>query len=310
MNKKVWTSVIVVIIAIIVLCVVLIKSPKNSKPMAVSDTTTHYFCEEGTIDATFSKDKVDLVLSDGRSVTLPQTVSGSGIRYEKDSIVFIGKGDDAFLTENDKTTFTNCVAATVTDGKDTIATSTKGTTTATGGSVSTAAGISTFVSNSGNFMFTYPKGFIVSSGGVGYNTNWRVNTTDSGKLLVKLTSPKNYALTTKTNLSNLTFTVGASSDKNVVANCLSIANGETRGGIITLGGVDFTKILLTDAGAGNLYTTTSYRAVKDAMCYAIETTIHSTNLGNYSPDQGIKQYDTDEVSNALNKIVYSFRFLK
>lgn len=309
MNKKVWTSVIVVIIAIIVLSAVLIKSPKNSNPIAASDATTHYFCEEGTIDAVFSKDKVDLALSDGRSITLSQAVSGSGIRYEKDSIVFIGKGDDAFLTENDKTTFSNCVAGTVTDDVD-DATPVKDSASATGGNVSVTAGTSTFVSNSANVTFMYPKGFTVSSSGVGYNSDWRINTTETGKLLVKITSPKDYAPTKKTNLSNVTFTVGTSSDKNAIANCLAVENGETRVGIVTIGGVDFTKTVFGDAGAGNLYNTTSYRAVKNGMCYTIETTVHSTNLGVYAPEQGIKQFDQTAINNALSKIVYSFRFLK
>ena len=69
--------------------------------------------EDKSIEATFYADKVDLVLSDGRSMELPQTMSGSGIRYanEDETFVFWSKGDTAFVTEgaDEKETFSDCV---------------------------------------------------------------------------------------------------------------------------------------------------------------------------------------------------------
>ena len=72
-------------------------------------------CEGGkTIDATFFGDRVELKLSDGRSMTLPQTMSGSGIRYANgdETFVFWSKGDTAFVTEgsDNKETFADCVS--------------------------------------------------------------------------------------------------------------------------------------------------------------------------------------------------------
>lgn len=56
---------------------------------------------------------VALVLSDGRSMTLPQTISGSGIRYanQDESFIFWGKGATAFIEEgpNQDQTYQNCV---------------------------------------------------------------------------------------------------------------------------------------------------------------------------------------------------------
>ena len=54
--------------------------------------------------------KVALTLSDGRKMTLPQTISGSGIRYANsdESIVFWSKGETAFITENNVETYSNC----------------------------------------------------------------------------------------------------------------------------------------------------------------------------------------------------------
>ena len=67
-----------------------------------------------SIDATFVNApppaSVKLVLSDGRTLTLPQAMSASGARYANraESLVFWNKGDTAFLQEKGKTTFENC----------------------------------------------------------------------------------------------------------------------------------------------------------------------------------------------------------
>lgn len=64
-----------------------------------------------TINALFFNDKVELGLSDARNMLLPQAISASGVRYANsdESFVFWNKGDTAFVTENNKTTFENCV---------------------------------------------------------------------------------------------------------------------------------------------------------------------------------------------------------
>ncbi len=77
--------------------------------------TAIYRCEgDKGIDATYYPDSVDLTLTDGRSLELPQVISGSGARYANDdeSFVFWNKGDTAFVTEgsDDTMTFKDCVA--------------------------------------------------------------------------------------------------------------------------------------------------------------------------------------------------------
>ena len=49
---------------------------------------TYACADDKTIEATYYPDKVDLVLSDGRNMSLPQTMSGSGIRYANTDTVF------------------------------------------------------------------------------------------------------------------------------------------------------------------------------------------------------------------------------
>jgi len=72
-------------------------------------------CPEGkSIQAEFAKEKVNLLLSDGRKIELPQAISASGARYANsdESFVFWNKGNTAFIEEKGKTTFTDCVEAT------------------------------------------------------------------------------------------------------------------------------------------------------------------------------------------------------
>ncbi|MDQ5955403.1 MAG: hypothetical protein QG621_406 [Patescibacteria group bacterium] len=56
-----------------------------------------------------------LTLSDGRTVTLAQTISGSGIRYanQKESFIFWSKGKTSFVQEGSaqEQTYQNCVSA-------------------------------------------------------------------------------------------------------------------------------------------------------------------------------------------------------
>ena len=66
------------------------------------------------IDATYYPDSVDLTLTDGRSLQLPQVISGSGTRYANadESFQFFSKGDTAFVMEapDDTMTFKDCAA--------------------------------------------------------------------------------------------------------------------------------------------------------------------------------------------------------
>jgi membrane-bound inhibitor of C-type lysozyme len=79
-------------------------------------STVTFTCKEGkSIEASFYSEKVDLKLSDGRTMSLPQTQSGSGIRYANadESLVFWSKGNTAFVTEGKDAdappTFEDCV---------------------------------------------------------------------------------------------------------------------------------------------------------------------------------------------------------
>ncbi|MDD3386782.1 MAG: MliC family protein [Candidatus Pacebacteria bacterium] len=72
-----------------------------------------FYCEENKfIIADFFDRKVELSLSDGRFISIPQTISASGVRYANsdETFVFWNKGNTAFIDEKGETTFKNCVA--------------------------------------------------------------------------------------------------------------------------------------------------------------------------------------------------------
>jgi membrane-bound inhibitor of C-type lysozyme len=90
-------------------------TPMQNGDPVISDVT--FACDAGkTVRGIFHQNGVQLLLSDGRNMTVPQAVSASGARYANDdeSFVFWNKGDTAFITEgtgaDSTTTYANCVA--------------------------------------------------------------------------------------------------------------------------------------------------------------------------------------------------------
>lgn len=74
--------------------------------------TAIFVCPENkAIYAEFTKNQVKLKLSDGRELTLPQTISGSGARYANadESFIFWNKGNGAFINEGEFATYQDCV---------------------------------------------------------------------------------------------------------------------------------------------------------------------------------------------------------
>ena len=280
-RKIIWTTVVILIIGV---CVFLFINSKNKNP---TENIVNYYCQEGTLNAKFGKNYVILTFSDGKNILLPQTISGSGIRYEMGSTTFIGEGSDASLTQNNIITYTNCLA----------------------GNQITKNGTNTFTDFSKVFSFSFPNQFVLSGGDFGYSQDWMINTTDLGLLLARVNIPRTFFVE-KTNFGDARFTVGTSADSDALKNCL-VYNygpvGTTSEAVIN--GRQFTKMNFADAGAGNLYETTSYRTIYNGQCYAVEYTIHSGNIYNYSPDQGVKEFDKAKITSVLEGMAQSFKFI-
>lgn len=80
-----------------------------SPSQSVSQRVT-YQCRDGrSFSAHYLDDRVELVL-DGRTLTLPQVVSGSGIRYSDGITTLSSKGDQAFVEVNGTMVYQDCLA--------------------------------------------------------------------------------------------------------------------------------------------------------------------------------------------------------
>jgi membrane-bound inhibitor of C-type lysozyme len=254
---------------------------------ANASAPVRYSCTQGIIDATFTDNQVVLALSDGRHLTLPQTMSGSGTRYAQGLIVFSGKGSSATLTENSKATYENCIS---------------------GSDVSGDATTSTFTDTGKTFSFSHPIVFAVTGGDGSYSQDWATDSMHLGLMLARVVIPQTFM--PKTNFGDARFVVGTSADATAVKECLAPPQGNgVKSTKVTINGVAFQKLVFAGAGAGNFYDTTSYRTLRNGQCYSVEYTIHSGNIGNYSPDQGIKAFNDAKIRSVLESIAQSFTFL-
>ncbi|HET8575415.1 MAG TPA: hypothetical protein VFM02_04595 [Candidatus Paceibacterota bacterium] len=141
------------------------------------------------------------------------------------------------------------------------------------------------------------------------STFWSELSQEVGGTNLTLLSPKGFMQ--GTNLQEVRLTVGSTNTPSAVQSCTALPSNrtpETTATPVTINGIPFTKITTSDAGAGNFYNTVSYRTVRNGSCYAVEYTIHSTNIGNYPPEQGIKEFDETAVTAILQEIIGTFHF--
>src|ERR1700761_2896435 len=169
-QSTLWTVIIILLILIGLIYVfadaskgTMATTTPATSTVATSTTAFHntvnYYCQgNSTITANYTQSQVALTLSDGRMMTLPQIMSGSGIQYEKNNILFASEGNDAYLSESGKMTYNDCTAGTVANSSN---------------------GMSTFTDGSKTFSFTYPNSFSVSGGDLGYTQAWRQEATTS-----------------------------------------------------------------------------------------------------------------------------------
>jgi hypothetical protein len=164
-------------------------------------------------------------------------------------------------------------------------------------------------SDIGAFTISYPTDFAAeNAASVATSTNWRLDSQNPGVLAFTLTVPKSFQ--PQTNFSEAKLTVGYSANATAVKNCyMPLASASTSQiSTTTINGVAFQQTTTSDAGAGNLYDTTSYRTIHANTCYTIEYTIHSTQLANYPESAGITAFDQGKVTQVLNLVVNTFRF--
>lgn len=114
----------------------------------------------------------------------------------------------------------------------------------------------------------------------------------------------------QTNFNEATLSIGMSGNRAAIARCLTpdTAGGEESTSTAAINGIVFLAIDSADAGAGNFYETTSYRTIHAGRCYAVEYTIHSSQIINYPASYELRPFDKAKVRSLLDRIIGTFRF--
>jgi hypothetical protein len=168
-------------------------------------------------------------------------------------------------------------------------------------------GLKVYADPDGKFSFSYPQELEFFSAVSIQKDPWStINPNTQGILHALVRIPKSFE--PQTNFGDALFSVGSTDEQNVVRTCTTVSDGTEEGETITVNGVKFATLTQRDAGAGQLYETVSYRTVWNGSCYAVEYTIHSSNIGAYDPNSGVKEFDRKKVVEVLEGIVESFKF--
>ena len=164
----------------------------------------------------------------------------------------------------------------------------------------------------GGFSIAYPLDFNAQDNySAAPSTDWRADANGtSGIKYFTLTVPS--AFEPQTNFADATLTVGASGNNTAVAQCL-VAD-QSGGPLIatssaTINGIDFTVFKSSDAGAGNYYETTSYRTLHGGECYAVEYTVHSSQIANYPASYNLQPFNEQQIDSVMQNILGTFKFM-
>ena len=298
MEHKSWLSILILAVVLMIGAYAIYSFPQESvaPTQSIGNPPVTFYCGDGnTMNAVFTDDSLALSLSDGQNSVLSQVRSGSGIRYEAtttdSNLLFTGKGDWGSFTKSASTTdmrYANCTAAQV--------------------AASEAPGYMSYIDQDNTFAFAFPTNFEVAGAEPGYGYAWTAPATTTGMQLAKIVVPQSFE--PGTNFSDAWFSVGVSSDPSAVASCLStLSAASSSSEPVTIGDITFIKLEFGGAAAGNRYDTTSYRAIRDNECYAIEYTIHYGVFENY-PKGSIEKFNEEKVAKALDEVSKSFRFVQ
>ena len=283
-GSRAWIAwvVVAVLIAVGVSLLIYRNSPGLAKFLGARGefptSTGTYVCDEGkTITAAFyaapSGGRVSLVLSDGRTLMLPQTIAASGARYAKDeSFIFWNKGNTAFIEEGDghRQTYTGCVTA----------------------NASPEQGWNTFASSTLGVSARYPHGYTA-----------KPHTYDIGQKKsygVKFTIPSS-----RIDGSNLSADTGVSIETLPVSSCSAAAflpkllNRKEL--LITDKGVDYVMATSVDAAAGNRYEEFVYALRGSTPCVAVRYFIHFGNIQNYDQED-VREFDRGALLKEFDQI--------
>jgi membrane-bound inhibitor of C-type lysozyme len=216
--------------------------------------------------------KVDL--SDGRSLTLPQTISADGARYANadESFVFWSKGNGALVLENNQQTYMGCVQV----AKD-------------------PGGLSQVYSNgTEGFSIRYPQGFTPDE-------NYAYQELGPGKSISGVKFTIDPSIATGTNLGSDSYlsVEEIPQAQSCSANLFLDQAGTAK--TITENGTDYSVASSTGAGAGNRYEETVYALPGTNPCVGVRYFVHYGVIENY-PAGAVKEFDRQSLLSTFDSM--------
>jgi membrane-bound inhibitor of C-type lysozyme len=207
---------------------------------------------------------VELSLSDGRTMSLPQTISADGARYSNgnpqvtgsETFVFWEKGNGAFIEEgaNQTQTYTGCVAEAPDPG-----------------------GLPQVYSDgTAGYSFRYPTAFAL-------DTSYQYQELGPGKVIngVKVTIPADFASGTNLSPDSYLSVEQLPNVQDCEASLFLDGGAGVSTSTITDGDTTYSIASSTGAGAGNRYEEIVYALPGSNPCTAVRYFIHYGVLDNY-----------------------------
>jgi len=221
---------------------------------------------------------VSLILSDGRQMTLPQTISGSGIRYaaNDESFIFFSKGNGALALENNQQTFTGCIEVLPDPGQLP----------------------QSYENGTQGFSIRYPSDYLI-------NENYQYSDLGPDNFISGVSFTISPSLAEGTNLGSDSYIsieqipqtqecspnlfLGPQGDRELPLT--SITEGDTT----------YSVASSTGAGAGNRYEETVYAIPGTNPCIAVRYFIHYGVFENY-PSGAVKMFDKQAIISQFDAI--------
>jgi membrane-bound inhibitor of C-type lysozyme len=218
-----------------------------------------FSCDQGkTIGAVFYADKVDLTLSDGRKLTLPQVEAESGARYANadNSFVFWSRGNTSSIGEGrnepQKQSYTNCV---------------------TPGELEDVEATKTYSYPPLGFSIKYPARYTLNESfmydGLGPEgiPGIKVSVSAAESEATNLSSDSGVSVEYLPNVEDCSASL--------------FLFGNPAASTVEEGGTTYSVVSISGAGAGNVYEEKVYALAGQNPCIAVRYFIHYTQLANY-----------------------------